>query len=298
MPYTIPNAVDAFDSKQSEIDKVDLDIVAAGARGDGVVSGLAVTAQGTPNMTVAVAAGLIKQGGLGRVVAAANATITSAHATLPRFDLISISNAGAIVVTAGTAAASPVFPALPVNSSLTNIALAVVYVPAAVTSILSTYIIDKRVTVIPQFFIPKTADETVNNSTALQDDDELKVQLGASDVWAFELALFLTNASATSDYKIAFTVPAGATMVWGPHLDNGSPCWDSGLTTSTPVTPKTEATTHTFGGRAGDSFLFLRGVIIMSSTAGTVQLQWAQNTQTVENTKVRKGSYLRAWKAT
>mgnify|MGYP000861097264 CR=1 FL=1 len=139
--FTIPNAADAAFSAQAQIDKVDVDILVSGYAGTGVVSGCAVTAQTTPDMTLAVAAGSIKVANAIVSVASGNVTITTAHASNPRFDLVVVDNTGAKSVTAGTAAASPVFPAIPANS----VVLAAVYVPANDTAINSNQIIDKRV---------------------------------------------------------------------------------------------------------------------------------------------------------
>lgn len=141
--FTIPNVADAFAPAQAQVDKVDLDVIVAGIKGTGVVSGCAVTAQGSPDMTVAVAAGTVRVGQTVIDVTAGNATITTAHATNPRFDLVVVNNSGTKSVTAGTAAASPVYPAIPANS----VVLAVVYVPANDTTIASTQIVDKRVLV-------------------------------------------------------------------------------------------------------------------------------------------------------
>ncbi|WP_290889433.1 hypothetical protein, partial [Arenimonas sp.] len=103
-------------------------------------SGLGVAAQGTPNMTVAVAAGMIRIAGFFCFVSAASPTITTAHATLDRIDLVCCDWNGAVSVVAGTAAAKPVSPAIPANS----ISLAQVYVPAADTAIGNAQIYDKR----------------------------------------------------------------------------------------------------------------------------------------------------------
>jgi len=140
MPFTIPNEADAGAADQAEPDSVDFDILAFGAKATGVVDGCAVTAQGVPDMTVAVAAGSVSIAGRQVAVAAADGTITAADGTNPRFDLVSINTAGTIVVTVGTAAASPVFPAHPANV----VVLAAVYVPASDTAIGATQIIDKR----------------------------------------------------------------------------------------------------------------------------------------------------------
>lgn len=151
MAFTIPNTADASVPGQAQVDKVDLDILTLGWQKYHVISGCAVTAQGTPDMTVAVSAGSVTNGGLNRfAVAGANGTITSAHATLNRYDLVCIDVSGAvtggagtgtIAVVAGTAAADPVFPAVPAN----RVPLAAVYVPATDTAIGSTQIIDKRI---------------------------------------------------------------------------------------------------------------------------------------------------------
>jgi hypothetical protein len=93
MPF-IPNAPDAANENQAELDSVDLEILLAGIKGDGVISGCAVTAQGSPNMTVAVASGVVKVGTTRATVSSGNVTITTAHSLNPRFDLIVVNNSG------------------------------------------------------------------------------------------------------------------------------------------------------------------------------------------------------------
>lgn len=140
----IPNSPSASFADQAEPDSVDFDILLAGIRGDGVISGCAVTAQGSPDMTVAVASGSIQIASTTIAVTGANVTITAAHSTNARFDLVVVNNAGTLSATAGTATSNPVFPAIPANS----IVLAAVYVPANDTAINSTQIIDKRTLVL------------------------------------------------------------------------------------------------------------------------------------------------------
>ena len=141
MAFTIPNQADAGTSSQSELDAQDIAILVAAYNGDGVVTGGAVTAQGTPDMTVAVAAGTVMIAGTHYAISAGNATIGTADSSNPRFDLISINTSGALVVTAGTAASNPVFPSLPSNTAT----LAAVHVPAGDTAIATAQITDKRV---------------------------------------------------------------------------------------------------------------------------------------------------------
>ena len=129
--------------------------------GHGVVGAgdLAVTQNGTPNMSVNVAAGAnltrgteaLSQGVYaGFNDATVNLSIAAADPTNPRKDLIVFRNRdafysgastdSALVVVTGTAAASPSDPTVPANS----LVLARVTVPAAATSILTANITDLR----------------------------------------------------------------------------------------------------------------------------------------------------------
>jgi polygalacturonase len=141
MPFTIPNEVAATFPAQARLFAADIDALVAGTARTGVLSGCAVTAQGSPDMTVAVAAGTVEVAGVRAIVAAGNVTITAADATNPRIDLVVVNSAGTKSVAAGTAAAAPTLPALPANSA----PLAAVYVPANDTAINTNQITDKRV---------------------------------------------------------------------------------------------------------------------------------------------------------
>ena len=145
MAFTLPNAATAAFTPQAEPDSVDIDILVAAISGQGVVSGCAVTAQGSPDMTVAVAAGVIQTGGVRYAVSSGNVTITAADGTNPRFDLIVADSAGAKQRRGGTAAASPIFP----TPTAGDVVLAAVYVPASDTDIDANQITDKRAFVQP-----------------------------------------------------------------------------------------------------------------------------------------------------
>lgn len=119
-----------------------LNVLSAGVRGvDAVLAGGACSAQGSPDMTVAVAKATTLSNRLLKATAAGNATITTANATNPRIDLVVINSSGAIAVRAGTAAAAPKPPSRTAN----DVVLCAVYVPANDTTISSTQITDMRV---------------------------------------------------------------------------------------------------------------------------------------------------------
>lgn len=138
MGFTIPNSADAAFSAQAEPDAVDFAIMTSVER---VVSGCAVTAQSTPNMTVAVASGTVLIDGAQVAVTAGNVTITTADTVHPRFDLIVADSSGTLSAVAGTPASEAVFPAVPSS----KVALASVYVPANATTVGNSQIVDKRV---------------------------------------------------------------------------------------------------------------------------------------------------------
>lgn len=138
----------------------------------------------------------------------------------------------------------------------------------------------------PRFtVVRKTADEIVNNSDVLQDDDELKANVQANEVSFVTLILEALSASLTN-LKIAFAVPVGATIVelldtfhaFGAEAD-GTGAIAIGSMSGTA--------------KAWRSYWLYRG----GANAGTLQFQWAQNAVTAENTTVKAGSHLILTKA-
>ena len=133
--------------------------------------------------------------------------------------------------------------------------------------------------------VRKTADETVNNSTVLQNDDDLLFAIGANEVWAFELYCYCYPRAA-SDFKVAFTAPVGAT---------------GEFTVSTATAPTSTA----IGGTArsqvdcvnGVAHLFIYwGIVINGANAGNLQFQWAQDAAIAEDTVVKENSCIIAHK--
>ena len=135
----IPNKTTATYPHQSKLDSGDIDIIIAGNNQSGVYSGCNVTSNS--NMTVTVASGTIAISGVEADVTETKLNLSAANPTNPRFDLIVVRSTGTPGAITGTAAVNPVFPPIPGNA----VVLAVVYVPAQITSLKSEMIIDKRV---------------------------------------------------------------------------------------------------------------------------------------------------------
>lgn len=159
----MPNEADASDNAQAEPDSVDFEILLAAYQRTGVLSGCEVTVNtGTVNAsnTLQTSVGEIEVAGEYVSVAAdTTVSITTADGSNPRLDLVVVNDSGVVSVTAGTAAASPVFPAIPADS----VVLAAVHVPASDTTIAANQIVDKRVllhrTVLPTVVTPTTGAE-------------------------------------------------------------------------------------------------------------------------------------------
>jgi hypothetical protein len=148
-------------------------------------SSLAVTANGTPNMSVNVAAGYAAivgttQSNMGVYLAyndaVTNLTVTASNPSLPRIDRVVVTvndayytgllNNVTFTVVAGTPAASPTAPATPANS----ISLATIAVAAGATTIVSGNITDTRVATTTSLvdtssLVSLTGTQTLTNKT-------------------------------------------------------------------------------------------------------------------------------------
>ena len=141
--FTLPDIGVGENDLQSVVFASYVSALVAGIDGtDCVLSGGAVTAQGSPDMTVAVAKAAILSNQVLLPVTAGNVTVTTADGTNPRLDLIVANSSGTKAIRTGTAAAAPKAPARSAN----DVVLAVVYVPAGATTITTARIYDLRVT--------------------------------------------------------------------------------------------------------------------------------------------------------
>jgi hypothetical protein len=139
-------------------------------------------------------------------------------------------------------------------------------------------------------YVIKTADETVNNSAALQDDNELFWPVLSNQIWDVELVL-LYNTNTTADLKWAFTVPGSGTGLGVLHrLQNAA----AGVGDD-QISQASEAGTA-IGGIGSIAAAHVRMLITVGAADGNIVLQWAQNTANLSNTIVQAGSYIIARK--
>ncbi|MGH7585384.1 MAG: hypothetical protein ACREMH_03975 [Gemmatimonadales bacterium] len=132
----------------------------------------------------------------------------------------------------------------------------------------------------------KTADESVTDSTTLQNDNHLSFSIAASEAWSFQVFLAVNASTDGRDIKIGFTVPSGATVRWGaigPTTGvsimtdvRGNFASQSGSATGSCCTANFGVPLDDSG--ALETVIMIKGTVVNGSTAGTLQLQWAQAT--------------------
>lgn len=133
--------------------------------------------------------------------------------------------------------------------------------------------------------IVKTADDTVKNSnTTFDDDAELVFAASANTIYSLIATLWITSGT-VGDFKYRFTLPTSASgdmndTFWSPLGGNGA--------TQSVVS-------NQVAGTNGQACLQFTCRFEIDSTAGDVQLQWAQNTSDATDTNVLLGSTFLVW---
>lgn len=282
---SITNGTNGYDSQAVE-DATDLAILAAAGDETGVISGCGVTAQGSPNMTVQVAAGTVIINGLVVPVAAvASQTIAAADST-DRRDIVVVNNSGTVSVTKGTDCGTagwtrtstnlpPVKPSIPANS----VVLAEVVVTSTTTSVAAANIVDKtNIISVPVTGTVLTATTTVT-ATATAAVTALNQPLVPSQNYDFECNLFVNNSSSGSTgVSIGVVVPTGATLQYSVLG-----CTNS---TTTKIVPFSSSTAQTGGfittsGFTG--FIQIAGSVQMGTATGSIQVGVSSQTSTTSS---------------
>jgi hypothetical protein len=136
------------------------------------------------------------------------------------------------------------------------------------------------------YYVMKTADEAGPNTTTLQDDNHLLFSNLAAGTYLVEGFIFYSRTSGLSSLlKVGWTITdASATFQWCSGLTAGGNAADSAKT-------GTESGQTSVGAK---SSMGLHGLLVLTTT-GTLQMQWANSTGTDPIT-IYKGSCLRCTK--
>lgn len=132
-----------------------------------------------------------------------------------------------------------------------------------------------------------TAGQSLNSSTTLTNVTNMVFAIAASETWIFFFFPHM-NGPAAGDIKFAVTFPASATVRYGVI----------GVNSLTSARSTNTAGAGLSGGLT-DNQLFMpivSGIVVNSTNAGDVQLQFAQNTSDATNTNIVANSYYLAFR--
>lgn len=134
----------------------------------------------------------------------------------------------------------------------------------------------------------KNADESLQSTTTLQNDNHLSFAVAASESWVFRFDLMTTVGNSSPDIKFGVTAPASPnSCLWyqdeaeTAQAQSSIACGSGG--TAIPMLPALDP-------------VFVGGAIENGANAGSVQLQWAPNVAVASTTTVKRGSTLMAFK--
>ncbi len=138
-------------------------------------------------------------------------------------------------------------------------------------------------------FVRKNNVESKVSNTTLGTDLELSVPVVANAMYMVRLIMILSSAVDTGDIKVLFRTPASATFQ------------GMGTTLIASATSQTQTQNLPYGGNAseswgvlagGTSYGMVNGMLVTAGTAGTLSIEWAQNTSVGSQTSVNAGSNL------
>lgn len=146
---------------------------------------------------------------------------------------------------------------------------------------------------VQHVFVAKSADQTVSNTTKVN-DTHLFVSVLANKTYYVDTLIFY-SADPARGIEFGWTVPSGATLRWCP---NGL----VGPTSSVgPVDRFVYSATDTAVAQSAstsDYMLPIIGMLKTAGTAGTLQFRWSQFVSGAPGSILRINSYLRATRLT
>jgi hypothetical protein len=147
-------------------------------------------------------------------------------------------------------------------------------------------------------FVRKTANESVTNSTTPQADDHLYATLPANSIWEVEILLRTQSAGADNSnggIRVQLNAPTGTSMQVFVEIRKGGSGsdlnhhWQYGWITAS----NTPVGYDPIPGTTQTGAVKLKGLVIVGSTGGTLQLYWAQNAANTNATTVYANSYMK-----
>lgn len=137
----------------------------------------------------------------------------------------------------------------------------------------------------------RTADSSpLSSNTTLTNDTQLLLSVAANAKYRLSGLLGMLGPTA-ADMKLKFTAPASATLNWVAYSQDTALSGPTGAIQTARMTLADTAACGTITGSTPVGAL-LSGILTTGGTAGTLQLQWAQNTSTAGNTIMAIDSFI------
>jgi hypothetical protein len=137
----------------------------------------------------------------------------------------------------------------------------------------------------------KGSNQSVVSSTTVVNDNALFVPVLANGVYLFEAFISYSGFTrGVSDLKMNWAAPSGSVLNWMPMFLNtsGTLVAAGGNGLGAVIQAGTNGVSNNFTVTG-------LGTLSVGSTAGNMQLQWAQNTSSTTATMVQAGSLLALW---
>jgi hypothetical protein len=145
---------------------------------------------------------------------------------------------------------------------------------------------------VQQTWVVKSADESVTSTTTVQNDDHLVLPVLASTRYWLE-AFLIYDGAVGGDIKLGWSFPSGATMRWYGGGMADSATVDNNAATNQFCSAINQTMPFGCFATANPDAVHIRGNLLVASTAGNMQLQWAQLTSSGTATKIYAESLLR-----
>lgn len=140
-----------------------------------------------------------------------------------------------------------------------------------------------------------TANQTVTSNTTLQ-NTALAIAVEANRRYDFTIKAFY-RAGTTGDFKVALSVPTGATVIYEANSLDGAASSATSATYRGAFTAVSGASAGGIGGST-DVSATISGTIITAGNSGTVTFQFAQQTSDGTGTQLTAGSWMELVDAT
>jgi hypothetical protein len=140
-------------------------------------------------------------------------------------------------------------------------------------------------------FLRKPSTETVNNSTSLQDDNDLQYSFVENGV--YRISVFLSvNGVTSSDIKVAYSVSGGVAELTD-RTCRGMAQADTDVNECKMKTKRASLSSTTgYATMLGGNNAITEDFLIQVTSPGTLKLRWAQDSASENDLDVYNSSYM------